>query len=53
MWRKPTSRARDVCMGVLVGLAVAGLLVRWHFDNDHDKEILVKRFNEGERSFLI
>jgi len=33
-------------MGVLVGLAVAGLLVRWHFDDDHDKELLVKRFNE-------
>jgi len=33
-------------MGVLIGLGVAGLLVKWHIDNDHDKKMLVKRFND-------
>ena len=52
MWRRPTCRIRDVSMGVLIGLAVAGLLVRWHIDNDHDKKMLLKRFNTGEKSFM-
>lgn len=51
MWRRPTCRVRDVFMGVLIGLGVAGLLVKWHIDNDHDKKMLVKRFNDGENIF--
>lgn len=51
MWRRPTCRVRDVFMGVLIGLGVAGLLVKWHIDNDHDKKMLVKRFNDGEKIF--
>ena len=58
MWRRPTCRVRDIFMGVLIGLGVAGLLVRWHIhndhdkrmhiDDDHDKRMLIKRFNDGE-----
>ena len=52
MWRRPTGRALDIFMGVLIGLGVAGLLVRWHIDDDHDKKMLVKRFNDGEKNFM-
>ena len=52
MWGRPTCRVRDVFMGVLIGLAVAGILVRWHIDDDHDKEMLVKRFNDGEKILI-
>ena len=52
MWGRPTCRVRDVFMGLLIGLAVAGLLVRWSVDNDHDKEMLVKRFNDGEKILI-
>ena len=49
MWRRPTCRALDIFMGVLIGLGVAGLLVRWHIEGDHDKKMLLKRFNDGEK----
>ena len=52
MWGRPTSRVRDVFMGVLIGLGVAGFLVRWQISDDHHKKMLVKRFNDGEKSFM-
>lgn len=52
MWRRPTCRARDIFMGVLIGLGVAGLLVKWHIDDDHDKRMLLKRFSDGEKSSM-
>lgn len=52
MWRRPASRVRDVLMGLLIGLGVAGVLVRWSNDNDCNKKMSVKRYNAGERSFV-
>jgi len=40
-------------MGVLIGLGVAGFLVRWQINDDHHKKMLVKGFNGGEKSFMI
>ena len=54
MWRRPTSRARDVLMGLLIGLGVVGVLVRWNDGDayDCDKKMSVRRYNDGERSFM-
>jgi len=40
-------------MGVLIGLGVAGFLVRWQINDNHLKKMLVKSFNDGEKSFTI
>ena len=53
MWRSSTFRVCDVFMGVLIGLGVAGFLVRWQINDDHHKKMLVKGFNGGEKSFMI
>ena len=53
MWRSSTFRVRDVFMGVLIGLGVAGFLVRWQINDNHLKKMLVKSFNDGEKSFTI
>jgi len=53
MWRSSTFRVRDVFMGVLIGLGVAGFLVRWQINDNNHKKMLVKSFNDGEKRFTI
>ena len=46
-------RIREVLLGVLIGLGVAGVLVMWTNESVYMKHKPVMRYSTGKRSFLM
>ena len=45
-------RIREVLLGVLIGLVLAGVLVMWTNEGVYMRQKSARRYNAGKRSFL-